>query len=505
MKWLPSLLLLLGAAGAWAGQPPDHRIEPGETLGKIAQKYGYDYKVLGAFNGLTNPNKIQAGAMIRFPARGASPAIKSELSCITLGAAPFNPEHVLKRTLEGIDLLQTLTPQQRELAKNKVLLGEVATRNELVGQQIFTEMLYQSKFGKKQVVHVFGKPICSPEQGGQPEVMNTYDLGEGVFLSIPRRCGNPSVFTKPVKPTTPPPPPPPPPATTPDPTPPVTSQPDEPVEVERVARDYDWDAGLFVGGDKDVRFAGGEGAGYPVIKYYDWGRYALGGGGSFSLWNGGTPDGYRYRGETAAFGLAQKFSFTGGRDLGVKFPMYGDLWTRGHDASGKYQQKTHASMLCASVSYTDASREKEGKTVAPEWQLWASFCDPFSQTKSHSYDGKPLDAATIPNVKYVAGVGGRVILSKNLGDSGLAAKLQPFVEVGVNQTAPNPLSGHAYIGLRTVNKVWGCGIGVHYAETGSLPGATCTYDLGRDVKLRIQKERWDAMIRSLEALGVATD
>lgn len=511
MKWLLSIPLLLGVAGAWAGQPPDHTIVSGDTLGKIAQKYGYDYKVLGAFNGLTNLNMIKAGATIRFPARTVSAAITpSDASCITLGAAPFNPDHVLKRTLQGIDLLQTLTPEQKELAKKKVLLGEKATQDELVGQQIFKEMLYQSKVGKKEVVHVFGKPICNPEEGGQPEVMDTYDLGEGVFLSIPRRCGNPSVFTKPVKPKTPPPPPPAPPASAPTPgrpasAPVITPPPPAKVVVDKVASEYDWDAGLYVGGDKDVGFGGGEGAGYPLIRYYDWGRYALGGGGFFGGWQGGTSDGYHYSGENVAFGVAQKFSFANRRDLGIKFPMYGEMWTKGRDKSGSYQQRTHMSMLCAALSYTDASREKEGKTVLPEWQVWASFCDPFSQQKSHTRFGQTLDSSTIQDVKYVAGVGARAFLSKNLGDTGLAAKVQPFVEIGVNHTAPNPLSAHAYVGLRTVDKVWGCGVGIHHAETGNLPGATCTYDVGRDVKLRDQQERWSTMVKSLEALGVAVD
>lgn len=513
-KWLITLPLLLGAVGAWAGDTPPHKIEPGETLGSIGKKFGYDWRALCTFNKLDSCHVIQAGATIRFPIRGTIVGRPTtELACITLGAAPFNPEHDLERALQGIDLLTTLTPEQKELAKQKVRSDDKATSMEWIGQQIFSEMLYRSTKAGKKVKHVYGKPICTSEQGGQPELMDTYDLGEGVMLSIPRRCGNPSVFIRPTPALLPPEPPeeapplpPAPPASAPvvnipDPDP----VPQEPPEAEVVARDYDWDAGLHVGGDKDVRFAGGEGAGYPFIRYFEGGRYALGGGGSFGLWNGGTPDGYRYSGEQAAFGLAQKFSFSNRRDVGVKFPMYGDLWGRGHDASGRYQQKMHASMWCASANYNDASREKAGERWVPEWQIWASLCDPFSQTKSHSWDGKALDASTIPDVKYVLGVGGRVFLSKNLGDTGLAAKLQPFVEVGANKTAPNPTSGHLYGGLRTVDKVWGLGAGLHWSNIGETFGATLTYDLGRHVKLHIQKERWDRMIQRLEALGVATD
>lgn len=511
MKWFIVLCLALffgTFANAEEANSAFYIVKQGDTLSKrFGVKAGAEVCKL---NKLVKCGKIITGQKLWLPPGiGGRPdvvVVAQAAVCITLGAAPFNPEHNLSRMLRGIDLLTMLTPEKKELAKQKVLLGETATTNELVGQQIFTEMLYQSKDVKKGVIHVYDKPICSPEQGGRPEVMNTYDLGDGVFLADPRRCGNPSVFTKLVTPKilpltllapTPEP-------VVPAPTP-VLTPPSEKMIVDQVASDYDWDAGLFVGGDKDVRFAGGEGAGYPMIKYFDWGRYALGGGGAFSLWQGGTPDGYRYSGETVAFGLAQKFSFANRRDLGIKFPMYGDLWTRGQDKSGSYQQRTHASMLCASASYTDASREKEGKTAVPEWQVWASFCDPFSQEKSHTRFGQALDASTIQDVKYVAGVGGRVFLSKNLGDTGLAAKVQPFAEIGLNHTAPNPLSGHAYVGLRTVDKVWGCGIGVHKAATGKLPGATCTYDTGLDIKLRDKRERWSEMVKAVEAMGVAVD
>lgn len=514
-KWFFGILLLIFGWVSAVHAEGAYQMKSGETLfGRFGSRTGTLVCKLNKESGIINDcNRIKAGQWLKMPSNVGGKAVTyknvvakpAEPACITLGVAPFNPEHNRTRMLKGIDLLTKLTPEKKELAKQKFLLGEMATKDELVGQQIFQEMLYQSTKANKEVKHVYGKPICSPEQGGQPEVMNTYDLGDGIFLADPRRCGNPSVFTKSVKPKILPLPS----ASTPEQVVPASTSmltpSSEKMVVDQVASDYDWDAGLFVGGDKDVGFTGGDGAGYPVIKYYDWGRYALGGGGSFSLWQGGTPDGYRYSGETIAFGLAQKFSFNNRRDLGIKFPMYGDLWTRGQDKSGSYQQRTHASMICASASYTDASREKEGKTAAPEWQIWASFCDPFSQEKSHTRFGQALDASTIQDVKYVAGVGGRVFLSKNLGDTGLLAKVQPFVEVGVNQTAPNPTSAHAYVGLRTVDKVWGCGVGIHHAQTGNLPGATCTYDLGLDTKLRDKKERWSEMVKSLEALGVAVD
>ncbi len=523
-KWLVNVVCvttLLGVFGvAGAEQSAYYVAKSGDTLlsrfGKMAAPQ------VCKLNKLQNCDKIYVGQKLRLPinVRGRDDMMvfsdvttvkarpEAAQSCITLGAAPWNPDHNLGRTLQGIDLLTTLTPDQRELAKQKVALGEMATKNELVGQQIFTEMLYQSRVGKKEAKHVYGKPICSSEQGGRVEVMDTYALGEGVYLSIPRICGNPSTFY--VKPAALPAPrqepsiePPAPVAITEPaiPAPELVSEPPE--EVEKVAREYDWDASLYVGGDKDVRYAGGEAAGYPYIRYAEWGRYALGGGGTLSLWNGGTPDGYRYSGELPAFGLAQKFSFNNRRDVGLKL-MYGDLWERGHDATGKYQASRHANLLCAALNYTDASREKAGEKVVPEWQVWASFCDPFHQSATHSWDGKTI--ATKPeDVKYVAGVGARLFLTDRLGDSGFLAQVQPFVEVGVNKTAPNPSSGHAYVGLRGIKKVWGIGVEPHWSNLGETLGATLTYDLGRDIKLHIQAERWTAMIKAVEALGVAVD
>lgn len=289
----------------------------------------------------------------------------------------------------------------------------------------------------------------------------------------------------------------------------VEEKPPEASEIEQIVHDADWDLGAFVGGDKDVRYAGFEGAYYPHLSYKEWGRYALGIGASGSLWDGKTSDGYGFSGETGAIGLAQKFSFDSRRDLGIKFPMIGGIWEQGHDKTGGYQQQRHASLWCAAVNYTDASREKDGKTTLPEWQLWTSLCGPLSQTKEHSWQGQALDSAPIKDIKYIFGVGGRVFLSKDLtgvfGEGAVAKKLQPFIEAGANKTAPNPFSGHAYIGLRTVNKVWGLGVGPHWSNLGTTLGATLTYDAGRDYKLRVQEERWDAMIKSLEAQGVAVD
>lgn len=435
--------------------------------------------------------------------------VAQEQSCVKLGVAPFNRYGSMKLRLQGIDLSPELTPEEKEEAKRLVQTGH-GERMLVTNDMVFQSMPFRSKDGK--VKFLKNVKVCMPEQGGRPEAIEVWRLSTERFVGDLPTCGNIGpvlIPQKPEKPVEPPPAvmPPEVPASAPPIAPPEGPQVPKVVEPEAEVTviEDDWDLGFFAGGDKDARYAGAEGAYYAWLKYAEWGRYAAGVGGSFSLWEGDTPDGYVYGGRTGAFGLAQKFSFNNRRDLGIKFPMIGGLWERGHDASNKYQQRRFTELLCASVSYTDASREKDGKTVLPEVQVWGSYCNALGQSKSHSWEGKALDSSLLPDNQYVLGIGGRVFLSKNLGNEGLAAKLQPFVELGANQTAPNDPSGHAYVGLRTVNKVWGCGAGLHFADVGRTLGVTCTHDEGRRSKLRDQEERWNAMIKAVKAEGIAID
>lgn len=510
MKLTTIALLLFGAAGAWAGQPPDHTVEPGETLGKIAATAGYEVRALGSYNNLADVNRIFVGQTIRFPGRDTVIGLKrpaKEVSCITLGVAPFNHSQDLKLRLLGLEMNPDLTPEEKSEAKALVSLSEGELKK-ITSDMVFKSMPFRSKNG--QVKWVYNKTVCTPEQGGRLEPMRTWKLSTGRYIGEPITCGNVSLVDMPVEEA---PVPPavvigPEPAASAPPPPAVVEKPAEPSvpppEVDQVARDYDFDAVLYMGGDKDVLFGGFNGAGYPVIKYFGWGRYALGGGGTLSMWQGGTSDGFRFNGILPAFGLAQKFSFTTGRDVSVKFPMYAGLWTSGNDATGRYEQKGRAGLWCAAADYTDNSREKAGATWFTEHSVSVSYCDPFSQTATHSYDGKEIATPPEP-VEYVAGVSAQLIIRKSLGDSGWMTKVQPFAEAGVNKTSPNPLSGHVYGGLRTVKKVWALGVGPHWSNLGTTLGATLVYNAGRDYKLRVQQERWDKMIQNLEALGVATD
>lgn len=54
------------AAKALPPAPPGHyRVEPGDTLYKIAFEQGQDFQKLAEWNGLANPDRIEAGALLR--------------------------------------------------------------------------------------------------------------------------------------------------------------------------------------------------------------------------------------------------------------------------------------------------------------------------------------------------------------------------------------------------------------------------------------------------------
>ena len=68
--------LTIPAAGAASSGGPaasvgSYRVSPGDTLGSIAARHGTSVGALAALNGLADPNRIAAGAVIRVPAGGS--------------------------------------------------------------------------------------------------------------------------------------------------------------------------------------------------------------------------------------------------------------------------------------------------------------------------------------------------------------------------------------------------------------------------------------------------
>lgn len=67
--------------------PETYVIQSGESLFSIAEQFGLNYLDLAAYNGITNPDDIQAGQRLRIPQPGEStPTTIVDLSSTT--AAP---------------------------------------------------------------------------------------------------------------------------------------------------------------------------------------------------------------------------------------------------------------------------------------------------------------------------------------------------------------------------------------------------------------------------------
>jgi LysM repeat protein len=66
-----------GDAAATTGTPPttevNHTVQLGESLYRIGLQYGYSWTVLAQYNGITNPNYLTPGQVIKIPAAGTPP------------------------------------------------------------------------------------------------------------------------------------------------------------------------------------------------------------------------------------------------------------------------------------------------------------------------------------------------------------------------------------------------------------------------------------------------
>lgn len=192
-------------------------VRKGNTLEKV---FGKKWKAVCEHNALKNCDQIRPGQILTLPAGVVAKAMTPQekpkstrrpvvaskpaggAECIHLGADPYNPQSKLARTLDGIDALTELTAEQKYRARLWVIeahygRGDINTvrKNVPIGKQIFKEMLSGISGIPK---HTYNKPVCSSEPNGVPELMDTYDLGDGIFLGIPQRCGNPGLFIVPL-------------------------------------------------------------------------------------------------------------------------------------------------------------------------------------------------------------------------------------------------------------------------------------------------------------------
>lgn len=81
-------------AGAAQGVTVFYTVKKGDTLSRIAAKYGTTYQAIAAYNGIKNPNAIRVGQKIKIPASTAPAALKKGdrvkvLNAVTYDGKPF--------------------------------------------------------------------------------------------------------------------------------------------------------------------------------------------------------------------------------------------------------------------------------------------------------------------------------------------------------------------------------------------------------------------------------
>lgn len=92
-----------------------YTVKPGDTLSGIAQKYGTNYQTLAAINGISDPNKIYVGQVIKVPGGSAAPTktytVKSGDTLSGIAAANGTDVATLVR-LNGISNPNLIYPGQ---------------------------------------------------------------------------------------------------------------------------------------------------------------------------------------------------------------------------------------------------------------------------------------------------------------------------------------------------------------------------------------------------------
>ncbi len=430
MNWLrvvpTALTLALASVSTLAGA---YTVKSGDTLSKLRP---HDWQQVCRANLLAHCGKIFVGQELVFPdgdlPQAAKPTLREaqEQSCIKLGVRPWNPEDDLQRTLEGIDRLQMLSPAQKALAKAKVIMGEWDTVDELVPEgQVFGEMLYASKrTGKPESVR--NKPLCTPEQGGQVEVMKTIDLGNGIWFAKPRRCNNPSTLTRVVVPPASEPPAPvvtppapvtsmPEPAPTPEPEPKPEPR-EEPTPVVEAPKkgvcDFIDMAGAL--GQHHVPRQNGDRADSNFLTAVldcqqrlesDDGSWGLGGKINYSNWKGTALQGRgHYKGYTALPQVSYREIYDDGRDWGAGVGV-GRQRDAYHQAALAEQARYH--LVGATWTYNDARRLLAGETFDVKRQYYAGINIPTSTRTTRTIFGQPMDASSVPRMRVGLQAGAR--------------------------------------------------------------------------------------------------
>ncbi len=141
MIYVGQILVIPGAGGESAGQT--YQVQPGDTLYRIAQRFGTTVDALAALNGIANPNVLYVGQLLVISPAGAVPeAATTGAAAAVPSTAPATSTHTVERgetlflialrhgtTIQAIVLLNGLT-NPNLIFPGQVLLipgtGEVA-------------------------------------------------------------------------------------------------------------------------------------------------------------------------------------------------------------------------------------------------------------------------------------------------------------------------------------------------------------------------------------------
>lgn len=100
------VLRLSGSAPAPAAQG-EYTVQPGDTLSAIAQRYGTNYQTLAAINGIANPNLIRVGQKLKVTGAAPAPAQRKTYKIVSGDslsgiAAKFGTDVATLQRLNGI-------------------------------------------------------------------------------------------------------------------------------------------------------------------------------------------------------------------------------------------------------------------------------------------------------------------------------------------------------------------------------------------------------------------
>ena len=107
-----ALMMIISSLSLGVFAQDTYTIKSGDVLWKIAKNHGMDYKTLAAYNRISNPNKIFAGKMLKFPPVAVT--VKPVIPVVT--APPVPAEPVVKtitilhtNDMHGLSVMEILT------------------------------------------------------------------------------------------------------------------------------------------------------------------------------------------------------------------------------------------------------------------------------------------------------------------------------------------------------------------------------------------------------------